>query len=73
MQEFHKNQFIFTGKPQEQGRGEEKAGVKERRWQKVKCPRGNCRGRLALFVSLKSQAEKYCSLICCERKTLYHV
>jgi hypothetical protein len=26
---------------------------------------------LALFV-LKSQAEKYCSLICCERKTLFH-
>ena len=23
---------------------------------------------LALFTSLKSQAEKYCSLICCERK-----
>jgi hypothetical protein len=27
---------------------------------------------LALFVLLKSQAEKYCSLICCERKTLFH-
>jgi hypothetical protein len=26
----------------------------------------------ALFVSLKSQAEKYCSLIYCERKILYH-
>ena len=26
----------------------------------------------ALFVSLKSQTEKYRSLICCERKTLYH-
>jgi hypothetical protein len=27
---------------------------------------------IALFVLLKSQVEKYCSLICCERKTLYH-
>jgi hypothetical protein len=26
----------------------------------------------APFVWLKSQAEKYCSLIYCERKTLYH-
>jgi hypothetical protein len=27
---------------------------------------------LALFVSLKSQAKKYCSLICYERKILCH-
>ena len=27
---------------------------------------------MALFISLKSQAEKYRWLICCERKTLYH-
>jgi hypothetical protein len=26
---------------------------------------------VAPFASLKSKAEKYCSLICCERKTLY--
>ena len=28
---------------------------------------------MGLFVSLKSQAEKYRSLICCEKKTLYYV
>jgi len=56
MQEFHRNQFIFTGKPQEQGRGEEKAGVKERRWQKVKCFRGNCQGNK---ITTAAHQEKY--------------
>jgi hypothetical protein len=33
-------------------------------------PNGPTKAFRALFALLKSQAEKYCSLICCERKTL---